>query len=97
MGFNVNEDNQGPIFFAKSPLSSCSSKHSDVRYHSLRKLTVSGDLSVHYIRSKEKHADILTKAIGTEVPERHRGFLLGRGSVSFRLGHLLIVKWFESR
>lgn len=73
----VFEDNKGAIDLAKNPLSSSNSKHIDVRYHFLRELVGTGDLSVKYLRTDDQHADILTKAIGKESFEKHRDFLLG--------------------
>ena len=72
------EDNKGAIDLAKNPLSSSnSSNHIDVRYHFLRELVGTGDLSVKHLRKDDQHADILTKAIGKERFEIHRDFLLG--------------------
>ena len=73
----VFEDNKGAIDLAKNPLSSSNSKHIDVRYHFLRELVGTGDLSVKYLRTDDPHADILTKAIGKESFDKHRNFLLG--------------------
>ena len=72
------EDNKGAIDLAENPLSLSNSKHVDVRYHFLRELAASGDISVQYLRTEDQLADILTKAIGRESFERHRDFLLGR-------------------
>ena len=74
----VFEDNKGAIDIAENPLSSSNSKHIDVRYHFLRELIASGDISVKYLQSGEQHADILTKAIERENFEKHSDFLLGR-------------------
>ena len=73
----VFEDNTGAIDLAKNPLSSSYRKRNDVRYHFVLELVGTGDLSVKYFRTDDQHADILTKAIGTESFEKHRGFLLG--------------------
>ena len=78
MSISVYEDNKGAIDFAKKPLSSSNSKHIDVRYHFLRELAASGDISVQYLRLEDQHADILTKADDRESFERRRDFLLGR-------------------
>ena len=73
----VSEDNKGAIDLAKDPLSSSNSKHIDERYHFLRELVGTGDLSVKYLRTEDQHVDILMKAIGKESSEKHRDFLLG--------------------
>ena len=78
MSISVYEDNKGVIYSARNPLSSSNSKHIDVRYHFLRELAASGDISVQYLRTEVQQADILTKAIGRESFERHRDFMLGR-------------------
>ena len=73
----VFEDKKGVIDLVKNLLSSSNSKHIDVRYHFLRELEGTGDLSVEYLRKEDQHADILTKAIAKESFEKHRNFLLG--------------------
>ena len=73
----VFEDKKGATDLAKKPLSSFNSKHINVRYHFLRELVETGDLSVKYLRTQGQHADILTKAIGKESFEKHHDFLLG--------------------
>ena len=75
---SVYEDNKEAIGLPKIPLSSSNSKHIDVRYHSLRELAASADISVQYLRTDNKHAGILTKAFGRESFGRHRDFFLGR-------------------
>ena len=67
----VFQDNKGAIDLAKNPLSSSNSKHIDVRYHFLRGLVGTADLSVKHLRTRGQHADILTKAIGKESFEKH--------------------------
>ena len=73
----VFEDKKGVIDLVKNLLSSSNSKHIDVRYHFLRELEGTGDLSVEYLRKEDQHADILTKAIAKESFEKPRNFLLG--------------------
>ena len=58
-------------------MSSSYSMHIDVRYHFLRELAGTGDLSVEYLRAEDQHADILKKAIGKECFEKHNDFRLG--------------------
>ena len=42
----VLEDNEGAIALAENPLSSCGSKHIDVRHHFLRNLTEEGVIEI---------------------------------------------------
>ena len=67
-------DYKGAIDLAQNPLGSSNSKHIDLRYHLLRELVGTGDLSVEYFRTEDQHADILTKAIDKESFEKHRDF-----------------------
>ena len=76
MSISVYEDNKGAIDLAKNPLRSSNSKLIDIRYHFLRKLAASGDISVQYLRTEDQHADIQTKSVGKQSFERHRDFLL---------------------
>ena len=83
----VFEDNKVAINLAKNPLRSSNSTHVDVRYHFLRVLVGTGDLSVSYLRTEDQHADILTKAIGKESFEKHLDFLL-------EIQYLTVRHWF---
>ena len=74
---DVREDNSGAIALAENPLSSCRSKHIDVRHRFLRNLTEEGVIEVTHVPSKEQHADILTKALPRDLFEVHRDFALG--------------------
>ena len=87
----VSEDNKGAINLAENPLSSSNSKHIDVRYHFLRGLVGTADLSVKHLRTRGQHADILTKAIGKESVDKHRDFLLGIQKFVVRHWHLFAL------
>ena len=50
----VLKDNEGAIALAENPLSSCKSKHIDIRRHFLRSLTEDGVLAIRHV-SSEKH------------------------------------------
>ena len=76
----VREDNEGAIALAENPLSSCNSKHIDVRHHFLRNLTEEGVLEISHVSSEGQHADILTKALPRDLFEVHRNFALGSRS-----------------
>ena len=58
-------------------MSSSNSKHIDVRYHFLRELVGTADLSVKYLQTEDQHADILTKDGGEQSFEKRRDFFLG--------------------
>ena len=73
----VLEDNEGAIALAENPLSSCRSKHIDVRHHILWNLTEEGVIEITHVTSEEQHAEILTKALPRDLIEVHRDFALG--------------------
>ena len=80
----VLEDNEGAIaLLAENPLSSCSSKHIDIRHHFLRSLTEDGVLAIRHVSSEKQHADILTKALPKELFQSHREFVLGMASEKY--------------
>ena len=66
------EDNQGTKVLIENPLSSARSRHIDVRFHFIRGLFKARKISVEYVASAEKHANILTKAISRANFRYHR-------------------------
>ena len=70
------EDNQGAIAMAENPISEGRTKHIDVQYHLIRELVKHKVVAIKYTESRNQHADILTKAVGTEGFVRHRRFLM---------------------
>ena len=69
--FSIFEDNQ-----SQNPVSNSNSKHIDVRHHVLRELVRQGDVSVSHVPSEYQHADILTKALASDLFVVHRRFLM---------------------
>ena len=74
--FPVFEDNQGAVQLAQNPVTNSNSKHTDVRYHFLRKLVRQKDIKVVHVPSEFQHADILTKAFAYYLLAFHRKFLM---------------------
>jgi len=72
----VLEDNQGAMALVQNPLSSARSKHIDVRYHFIRGLFRSGDISIKFVSTSEQHADMLTKALSKSSLQYHRRKLM---------------------
>ena len=70
------EDNQGAIKIAQNPINNSNSKHIDVRYHFIRELVESREISIIYVPSADQHADFLTKALDVVPFERHRRFVM---------------------
>ena len=65
--FSIFEDNQGAVQLSQNPVSNSNSKHIDVRHHVLRELVRQGDVSVSHVPSEYHHADILTKALASDL------------------------------
>ena len=74
--FSIFEDNQGAVQPSQNPVSISNSKHIDVRHHVLRELVRQGDVSVSHVPSEYQHADILTKALASDLFVVHRRFLM---------------------
>jgi hypothetical protein len=71
-GTVINEDNQGCIAMASNPVVNKRTKHVDIRYHHLRELIQKGLIVLKYCPTANMTADILTKALGTNLFEQHR-------------------------
>ena len=50
--------------------------HVDVKHHIVRNAVESGVVRIHYVKSREQHADVLTKALDVNSFETHARFLL---------------------
>ena len=74
--FSIFEDNQGAVQLSQNPVSNSNSMHIDVRHHVLRELVRQGDVSVSHVPSEYQHADILTKALASDLFVVHRRFLM---------------------
>ncbi|GBO15063.1 hypothetical protein AVEN_47910-1 [Araneus ventricosus] len=59
----LNVDNQSAIRLAPNPQHHRRSKHTDVRFHSIREKVEQGVLKLEYVPSSEQTADILTKPL----------------------------------
>ncbi|CAN0193722.1 unnamed protein product [Ascophyllum nodosum] len=72
----VHEDNEGAIKMAENRFSSRRTRHIDVKHHMVRDAVDGGIIRVEYVKSREQHADVLTKAIDAKSFEKHARFLL---------------------
>jgi hypothetical protein len=68
----INVDNQAAIKLAKNKTSHDSTKHIHWRFHFIRDLIASKDVSVNYIDTNHNHSDILTKALPKDKFEIHK-------------------------
>ena len=67
----VHEDNKGAIEMVENRLSSRRIRHIDVKHHMVRDAVDGGIIRVEYVKSREQHADVLTKAIEAKSFEKH--------------------------
>ena len=72
----IHEDNEGIIKMAENRFSSRRTRHIDVKHHMVRDAVDGGIVRVEYVKSREHHADVLTKAIDAKSFEKHERFLL---------------------
>ncbi|CAB1112339.1 unnamed protein product [Ectocarpus sp. CCAP 1310/34] len=72
----VLEDNQGAIALVQNPLNSGRTKHIDVRFHFIRALFRSGDISVKFVPATEQQANLPTKALSRASLQYHRRKLM---------------------
>jgi hypothetical protein len=69
------EDNQPCIQTASNPIVNERSKHIDIKYHWIRNEVKCGALKLVYCMTNDMTADILTKALGKNLFQKHRSNL----------------------
>ena len=72
----IREDNEGAIKMATNRFSSRRTRHVDVKHHIVHDVVESGVVRIHYVKSGEQYADVLTKALTVSSFETHAKFLL---------------------
>ena len=70
----IREGNEGAIKMATNCFSSRRTRHVDVKHHIIRDAVESGVVQIHYAKSGEQHADVLTKALTPTPLKRARDF-----------------------
>ena len=68
----IREDNEGAIKMATNRFSSRRTRHVDVKHHIVRDAVESGLVRIHYVKSGEQNADVLTKALDIKFFETAR-------------------------
>ena len=61
---------------ATNCFSSRRTRHVDVKHHFVSNAAESGVVRIHYVKSGEQHANVLTKALNVNTFETHARFLL---------------------
>ena len=72
----LRDDNEGAIKMASNRFNSRRTRHVDEKHHIIRDAVVSGIVRIHYVKSGERHADVLTKALDINTFETHARVLL---------------------
>ena len=72
----IREDNEGAIKMATNRFSSRRTRHVDVKHHIVHDAIESGIVRIHYVKSAEQHADVLTKVLDINTFETHARVLL---------------------
>ena len=72
----TREDNEGAVKMVTNRFSSRCTRHVVMKYHIVRDAVESGVVRIHYGKSGEQHADVLTKALDVNTFETHARFLL---------------------
>jgi transposase InsO family protein len=75
-------DNQAAISLANNDRQSQRTKHINVRHHFIRSHVSDGSIELHWVKTQDQQADILTKAIAIQPFEYLRDLVMGRGSSS---------------
>jgi uncharacterized protein YlbG (UPF0298 family) len=73
----VFEDNIRAIEMARLPKMRPRTKHLNAKYHHFREAVANKWITIHYINTKSQIADILTKAVITNLFETLRKHMLG--------------------
>ena len=73
---NVFEDNERAIKLATNKYASRRTKHIDVKHHLVRDASDARKIRVAYVRSKDQHADLLTKPLDLQRFYKHAKFIL---------------------
>lgn len=73
----VFEDKTSCIIVAKAPSMTLRTKHITLKFHFFRSFIANGSISIHYIKSTEQVADILTKPLSGELFSCLRDRIMG--------------------
>ena len=72
----VREEYEGAIKMATNCFSNRRTRHVDEKHHIVRDAEESGVVEIHYVKSGEQHADVLTKALKVNAFKTYAIFLL---------------------
>ena len=67
----IREGNEGAIKMATNRFSGRRRRYVDVKHHIVCVAVESGIVQIHYVKSGEQHADVLTKALDVNTFKTH--------------------------
>ena len=70
-------DNISAINLAKNLVAHGKSKHIEMKFHYLREQVSNGRICVEHCKSEDQIADIMTKAVQTEIFKKIRSMMMG--------------------
>ena len=70
----IREHNKGAIKMATHRFSGRHTRHVDVKHHIVRDALEGGVVQIHYVKSGEQHADVLTKMLDVHTFKTHARF-----------------------
>ena len=73
----IFEDNIGALEMAREHKYRPRTEHMHIKYHHFRSYVDSKQISIHHIRTDDRHADILTKPLAHAPFARHQNTLMG--------------------
>ena len=78
------EDNQGALQLVQNPVTNPDSKHIAIRHQVFRELVHRGNVSVAHVLSEHRRADILTKALVSDVFVANQNYLMSLSDCGFK-------------
>ena len=75
----IVEDNQGAMKMANNRCSSKRTRHVDIKHHLIHDTADEGKVRVTYVKTKDQHADVLTKPLDRRMFEKHVNALMNVG------------------
>ena len=67
----VRVDNVGAIFMASNVITTCHTKHVDIRYKYVNEYVEANVVKIVFVKSADNDSNILTKDLSAELHEKH--------------------------
>ncbi len=98
----IHQDNQGSIAISKNAVVSRRTKHIDIKYHYVREMVETGEVTMDYIPTEKMLADCLTKAVNKNILDYAKSKILGnmmktRLKESIKMSNLVVTNYLGPR